>query len=634
MNMLPREQTPLSGPEILAVHQGVEHDRILWTKDSSHIIFRSRTSGTSELWSVSSTDGCLTRLTINSGATSPRISPDGRWLSYLSIKSGAKEVWLHPIDAALGTKDIQLTHLHGEINSAAWAPDSQSMTVSCKQYGVYDVYEISLSSGKAKRLTTNQTCDEYYPVYTSDGQEILYVEVSESWEDHKLMQMDRNGDNRKAIAHEIGFFDYRNGRQFGHPLVSPDGTRLLFRSRRNNWINYWQVNLEQEQNPYKPTPLHAEEFEQCAESGSISCGEAAWSPDSRFVAFISNQDGNIQLHLVSRDGGQTTVVAGNEGGVASNPSWSPDGTRLAFLFESFTQPPDVWLVDVHVEKGNITTSAPRQLTSSIPKMVQRKLQAPRKVTFESFDGRMISGYLYRPDRQGDQPGPAIIEVHGGPPDQFRDTLHLVVQYYVQRGYTVLTPNIRGSAGYGKEFEMAIRTGWGVDDLQDLIAAAKFLTDHKIAHPEQIGITGQSYGGFLSMMAACSAPCGVFRASISRSGYADWLSYYQRKDGDTPKLLRHTLGDPEENKDLYRKSSALHRAKEAQTPIFVIDQESDETMPQVDMRLDFVRELNRYDKPVEYKKYRDTGGTYARSHSAANEMLPDMMNYFDKYLRRP
>lgn len=540
-------------------------------------------------------------------------------------------MWLHPLDAALGSDDFQLTYFWGEINSSAWAPDSKTMVVACNLFGTFDLYEVGLGNEGPKRLTENAIHNEYYPAFTPSGGAITYVETSADWEDHTIMLIDHAG-NRKVLVYETDFFDYRGGRQFGCPLISPNGKHLLFRSRRNNWINYWKVGLEK-RGASEPVPLHAEEAEQCGESGSISCGEAVWSPDSRFAAFISNRDGNVQLHLVSREGGNTTVVAGADGGVASNPAWSPNGKQLAFLFESSIQPPDVWVVDVNVRDGNISISEPRQLTSSIPQAVQRKLQTPRKVKFETFDGQMISGYLYRPDSQADEPGPAIIEVHGGPPDQFRDTLHLVVQYYLQRGYTVLTPNIRGSSGYGKTFEMAIGTGWGVDDVRDLIAAAKFLVDQRLAHPDQIGITGQSYGGFLSMMAACSAPRGIFHASISRSGYADWLSYCRRKEGDTPNLLRHTLGDPQENHDLYVKSSALHRAREAQTPIFVIDQESDETMPQLDRRLDFVRELKRYNKPVEYKKYKDTGGAYARSPSAANEMLPDMMQYFDKHLRR-
>lgn len=633
-----RGYAPLTEDEILAIHQGVKLDDLQWFPDSSRIIFHSQFSGSSEFWSVSPEGGPLIRLTVGSDGTSPRVSPDGRWLSYISPKSGPGEVWIHPLDPDLGSDDRQLTNLGADVNSANWAPDGQSIVLSCNRYGSYDVYEVSVPDGAWRRLTSDPDKYEHYAVYTPDGRNIVYVQLNDTWEDHDIIQIDRNGNNRQILARDRDFFDYQMGRRFGHPLISPDGKWLLFRSHRSNWINYWKVDLDPQRGAEHamPTPLCSEEFDQSAESGSITCREAAWSPGGRYVAYVSNRDGNVQLRVVSRDGRECVVVAAEEEGVASHPAWSPDSRRLAFLYQSFTKPPDVWVAEVEECKGRLAVLAARQLTYSMPRGLERKLIPPEKVEYASFDGTIIPGYVYRPRQRSSEPGPAIIEVQGGPVDQFRDTMQIVAQYLVQRGYTVLMPNRRGSAGYGKDFEEMIRTGWGIDDLQDIVAGAEYLAEAGLANPRRIGVTGSSYGGAMTMMLACAAPQGVFQASISRSGYADWAYYYGHGSQRTVKLLRHSLGPLDENKELYRKSSALNKVQEAQTPVFVIDQEADPTAPRVDQRQEFVAGLRQFDKPVRYRKYKNTrvaylGLIYSHHPSAAKEMLPDMVEYFRQYL---
>jgi dipeptidyl aminopeptidase/acylaminoacyl peptidase len=192
-------------------------------------------------------------------------------------------------------------------------------------------------------------------------------------------------------------------------------------------------------------------------------------------------------------------------------------------------------------------------------------------------------------------------------------------------------NIRGSAGYGKDFEELIKTGWGVDDLKDLVAGARYMIDSELADPNRIGATGQSYGGSMSMEIACSAPQGLFQASISRTGYADWGYYHKHGSQRTVKLLSHSLGEFDDNQALYEVSAALNKVQNAQTPVFVIDQETDPTEPHPDRRHEFVAQLRGLGKPVTYKSYKNTGGPYARHPSGAKEMLPDMIAFFKKHL---
>ncbi len=621
---------PLSGDEILAIHQGVELDTPQWFPDGSGIIFRSSVSGDSDFWRVAPEGGPARRLTVDSGGLAPRLSPDGRWLAYLSSRSGYQEVWLHPLASGLGADDRQLTTLQADVSTASWAPDGQTMAISCNRYGSYDVFEIGVPDGAWRRLTSDPDRFEHYPVYLPAGDQIAFVRLSASWEDHEIVVADRRSSSQRIVAGDKDFFDYQLGRRFGHPQISPDGTRLLFRSHRSNWINYWQTALEPTATA-APTPLHPEDFDQACESGSITCGEACWSPDGQRVAFLSNRDGNVQLRVVSRDGDDATLIAAADEGVASHPQWSPDGARIAFLYQSFLAPADVWVADVATEADGIVVTGLRQLTDSMPAGLARKFTRPEKVHYESFDGTLIPAYVYRGVGATDAPGPAIIEVHGGPWDQFRDTMHVVVQFYVQRGYTVLMANIRGSSGYGKVFQEKIQSGWAVDDLNDLVAGAEYLVAQGLADSQKIGLTGQSYGGSMAMAVAMFAPPGVFQAAVSRVGYADWHHYAFNGGQATVKLLRHMLGDPQENRDLYRQSSPILHAQQAHLPLLVVDQDNPPGQPSPDQREALVTRLRSFNKPAWYKKYVSTGGPYARSEAAVKQMLPDVIDFFRRYL---
>jgi len=611
------------------MHQGVEMDYLQWTPDSSSVIFRSTVTGISEFHRVGCDGRGSVQLTAGSAGVDPRISPCGGWLAYLSPRSGNREVWLHPLTEEGGADDIQLTDLGGEINSLAWAPSGEAMAVACNRYGSFDVYQVDLGTGEWERLTDGDV-HEHFPAYAPDGTRLYYVRLSESWEDHTVVEVELAGGETRSVVQDPGLFDYQIGKRFSYPLPSPDGEAMLFRSHRNNWINYWRADLA---DPGEPEPLCEEEYDQAGESGTISLGDASWSPDGRFVAYPSNRNGNVELRVVCLATGESEAIAADGEGVVTHPAWSPDGEKIAFTYQDFLSPPDVHIVRVRGEGDELQFGEPERLTNSVPAGLRRKLNRPEKHTFFSFDGLEIPAYIYRPDDAPDEPGPAILEIHGGPVDQFRDTIHHVVQYYVQRGYTVMMCNVRGSAGYGKEFERGISNGWGVDDLKDLVAGARYLVEQGLADPERIGVTGQSYGGFLSMAVACCAPKGVFQAAIGRTGYADWGHYYRHGGKRTVKLMLHSMGRMEDHPERYEKGAPLRHADGATMPLFIVDQDAPPTEPNPGLRADLASALGAANKVIKYESYPSTGGAYARSDAGANQLLPDMIEFFDTYLKR-
>ena len=602
----------LTVDQILAMRSLGGAERPVWSPDGSQIAFVSGLGGTPELWSVGVATGLLARLTVGMGSVGhlatalPQWSPDSSMIAYVSAKSGADEIWLWHAD---GAADTQLTRLGARIEAFSWSPDSQAIALTSNCYGAFDIYRVAVPTGETARLTKDPRY-EVYPSFTPDGAHILYVRLSEPWTDHEVVRMDKDGGNAAVILRDTDFFDYHYGRSFGAPLVAPDGAAFLFRSQRNGWINIWAAPPDGGA-PRQVAAAYADQ------------GDAAWSPDGRWIAYVENHNGTLDLRVVAATGGAPRVVVAPDMGVCAAPAWSPDGTRLSYLFGTPTTPEDVWIVDV-------ADGTRRQLTHSmLGGGLAERLVTPEKVVYESFDGLPIHAYLYRPQQAGPGRQPGIVWVHGGPTSQYTDTFQPQVQFFVQAGYAVLLPNIRGSSGYGRRFEDLNNGDWGHDDLRDAIAGAAYLRSLPEVDAQHIGVTGTSYGGILSMAAVAFAPPGAFQAAIPCSGYGDFLHMAGEQELRHLKLLEFELGRLPKAEAIYRRCSAVYSLAGATTPCFVIHGEG--RYPGSSASRDFAAVLEAHYKPFWYKAY--PGETYyVASPANVRQMLLDMRAFFDFYLR--
>lgn len=600
--------------QLLAIRARVAAEPPQWSADGSHIAFISDLSGMSDLWSIGAQGGFPTRLTTGMGglrfldSRSARRSPDGHWIAYVSERDGASEVWLWPHD---GGASFQLTRLGANVNALSWSPDSRALALSGNRYGSYDIYRVEVPAGQTTRLT-HDALYEVYPVFTPDAQQIVYVRLNESWTEHQLVCIPARGGDGRVIVSDGEFFDYHYGRTFGYPLLSPDGQSALFPSYRSGFINYWRVPIQ----GGTPTALCPEACDQ---------SDAQYAPDGRSVAYCANDNGTVELRVVVAGGGAPRRLVAPALGVCSEPQWSPDSSRIAYLFQTPTAPLDLWSADV---TGGVT----QQLTSSLTGgPVSERLCAPEKVTYPTFDGLTINAYLYKPPVSGER-APAILWIHGGPASQWQDTFQPQVQYFVQQGYVVLMPNVRGSTGYGPQFENANYQDYGGGDLKDVIAGAEYLKRLAYVDPNRLAITGVSYGGYMSMAAVSFAP-GVFQAAIAQGGYSSQddrmgIDGHDEQERRHKQQLTYRLGPFEGHADVYRRVSPLYAVKQATTPVFVLHGEGGH--PYTLSSLRFVRALEKEYKTVRYKTYPGEG-YYVQSPANTRTMLLDMKAFLDQYL---
>lgn len=610
----PRATEPraLSAQELTGIRSVVSSEP-QWSPDGARLLFSS-SLGEGGLWSVPSGGGFPTSLNVSTGGTAflgsaqPEWSPDGRWLSYVSTKSGTPELWITSLANGQGR---QLTQLGGHINSYAWAPDGSSIAFSNDKSGNYDIWIVRVSDGAVRRATDAPLL-EVYPRWTPDSRQVVYVRLDSTWRNHDVLSMPAAGGAARVVVRDTDFFDYQAGGAFGYVQVSPDGTQVLFRSHRSGWLNYWVA-------PMTGGAARAIAPESANQSG------ARWAPDGRHILYLSLHDGTQQLRAVPLAGGAPRTVAAPSGmGMVSAANWSPDGTRVSYVLASPVTPGDLFVVP-------FAGGAPTRLTNSDPpEHVQRALIAPEKITYKAEDGVSISAYLYRPRGLAlGEKAPGLLWIHGGPTAQFSDGLQRDVQFFAMRGYAVLLPNIRGSSGYGKAFEEANNRCWGRCDLKDVLAGVAILKALPSVRADRMGITGTSYGGYMSLAAPVFAP-SVFQAAIAASGYGDWVHTYGEQETRHLKLLDYEFGPFATSQDVYRRSSPIYEVEQLQTPIMLVHGDAT-SIPRSEASRLFADRLEMLYKPFVYRTYPNEN-YYISGRDNTIRLLEDMLGFFRLHLK--
>ena len=205
--------------------------------------------------------------------------------------------------------------------------------------------------------------------------------------------------------------------------------------------------------------------------------------------------------MVSADGGEPRVLVDPDVGAALRPEWSPAGDRISYTFETPVRPAELFVIDV--------ASGEKQLLhSELPAGGADELHMPEKVRYPSTDGLTIEAYLHRPpDAAPGERFPGVMWIHAAPrPSSTTSSAGTSRSTSSPSGgYVVLMPNIRGSSGYGLEFEDLNNECWGHCDLEDVLAGVDYLKGLPYVDPDKIAVTGTSYGGIMTMAAVAFAP---------------------------------------------------------------------------------------------------------------------------------
>jgi dipeptidyl aminopeptidase/acylaminoacyl peptidase len=489
-----------------------------WSPEGREVVFSTNLSGRMNLWKVSADGGWPIQLSQSDDRQSlPAWSPDGKWIVYQQDYAGGNYHDLFAIPAKGGnavnltnTKDVRETN-------PLWSPDGATIAFQHKPRtsGAINLALMDWSTHAVQLVTREQAEDRYWqPItWSRDGHYILAVRFHISRNDSSVYRIEAGTGKAEELTPHSGRIRYIAG------SISPDGNvALIASSEKGGFDNVALLDIPSRKLTWV-TDLKCD-----ARPGEFS-------PKGDQFTYLVNEDGRTDLYVVDR----TTMRAAridHPPGISLfgaslfgeiPKSFSPSGDRLILSHENSQRPNDLWIYDVR-------SGSSKQLTFSALAAVQPdRIPPSHLVHYRSFDGKIISAFLWLPDnmkRDGSNPG--IVLPHGGPAVQTLDFFNREAAALASRGYVCIAPNVRGSSGYGIEFRQASRRDFGGGDLQDEVYAARFLADTGYVNSKKIGITGSSYGGYMTLMAIGKTP-DLWAAGVERSGIINWFTMLQHQD---------------------------------------------------------------------------------------------------------
>ncbi|MFD2446640.1 alpha/beta fold hydrolase [Bacillus sp. CGMCC 1.16607] len=445
----------------------------------------------------------------------------------------------------------------------------------------FDIYIQNLETLEMKQLFSD---DGYYqPLKWAPGnQEILIQKINTNLDSDLGLLNIETGEMSWLTLHE-------GEANFENPQFNKDGDLLYFLTNKDrDFVGLASLEIATK------TMKWLDEREWDLEGLTMSSSKNK-------LAYSVNEGGiskGIILHLEdnSSEAWETPI------GVLSELTFSPDDSKLSYVLNGPKNPSDIWELDLETKESSRLT-----FVSQSP-MVEERLVEPELITFTSFDGLEVPAFLYKPkDVQGKLP--VVVFVHGGPESQIRAVYNPFLQYFLNHGYAVCTPNVRGSTGYGKAYSHLDDVRKRMDSVQDLTSLVEWLKSEGNADPDKIAIMGRSYGGFMVLAAITHYP-EVWSAAIDIVGISSFKTFLEKTSSWRRKLREAEYGSIENDSEFFEEIDPLHRIESIKCPLMVLHGANDPRVP-IEEAEQIVDELKARNHPVTYIRFEDEGHFFVK-----------------------
>ncbi len=532
----------------------------------------------SDVWHLAPDSTTPTRVTTQRDVaaywedTAPTVSPDGTTVAF----GDGGYVWTAPVDGSTPARRVVRAgapvwlddaHLLGAVgregNTHLVSFDLANPWPQSIAHGDGDCGSAAVSPDRTRVAFT------FWPHGDRNRSEIHILNVATS-ESRALTGTDRMQDKGPAWA--------------------PDAATIAYVSERSGWYEIYVVDA-------------ASGADRQLTNDDADFGELEHHTDGQRILATRTRRGHTDLVVVDATTGAVTVIAA--GGVWSFPHWLPNG-RIVAAYEDSATAPRIEVVDANEHGERTVLTAPTPAAVRAAPHVQ-----PEEVTYRSFDGLEIHGFLYRPPgASADAPMPAIVNPHGGPTGASADEWDGIAQYFVDRGYAWFAPNFRGSTGYGRDFERANHGVWGVDDTKDCLAAYDYLANLLWVDAGRVAIVGASYGSYMALHSVVDDPEHRFKAAVCKYGDCDLKVSWAMGDREGRQDMERMMSTPFLAPDAITAGSPVHRIDNITVPLLVAHGELDDRVhPKQSEEL--VTELRRAGKTFEYVTYPSEGHGFLR-----------------------
>jgi dipeptidyl aminopeptidase/acylaminoacyl peptidase len=579
-------------------------------------------------------------------SNSPRWSPDGKSIAFLSTRSGPgdpageaprSQVWLLPLD---GGEPHRVTNLLNGASSFQWSPDGASLVVvsrsgpgdtakspsDVRHYkhanykfndsGWFDdkrahLWVVDVSSGKSTQVTSGDDWNDSDPQWSPDSRRIAFVsdrtgKAFDEGQNTDVWVIDANGGALTKIS------DHAEGDS--QPRWSPDGQTLAFVSA-------------------VPEKTHPKIWLAAATGGTsrlaadgldLIPSALRWAEGGRALYFETGAKGTTQVYRVDVAARRAAPVTSGDRTVRG-ADINDRTKRIAYSVSDPTHLDDLYVADLN--GGN-----EKQLTHlNAPLVKQLELSPVERVPFKGADGWDVDGFFMKPvGWQAGKKYPMVLTIHGGPAGQYGFDWSHEFQVYASRGWAVFFTNPRGSTGYGEKFERGIELNWGGKDYVDVMSGVDaILAKYPWIDKDRLGVTGGSYGGYLTNWIV--GHTNRFKAAVTLRSISNFISDDGTRDG----AYGHAddfQGDIFEKHDLYWAASPLKYVRNVKTPTLVLHSDNDFRVP-IEQGEQWFRALQHFGVPSEIVFFPRENHNLTRTGEPKHlvESINWQVYWFDRYL---
>jgi dipeptidyl aminopeptidase/acylaminoacyl peptidase len=542
-----------------------------------------------QIWLANSDTGKSFQLTLGGkSSTSPRWSPNSRWLAFLSDRvEDRNQIFL--IDPS-GGEARQLTKSETAINSFAWSGDGKTIAYTATEptakplkdrkeyYGDYevvrggynyvhlwtlDVVEAMNSPMAGKQRTTRTDFSVNSFSWAPDGSTIVFSAtinpdlVQGLTSDIYLLKLG-DGSVKKIVD--------QPGPDTG-PRFSPDGRQVVFSSVMGEKLYFASNSRLAIVGVDGGTP------KSITDGFDENPGLVEWTNTG--IYFTGLEKTASHLYRVDPVSAKITRVSGPDELMGGSFSVTRSADRVAFTIASPSSMNEVFV-------SGTKSFAPRKLTNFNEQVKPFMLGTREVISWQSQDGTAIEGVLIKPANfDATKKYPLLCIIHGGPTGVDRPVLLMPdARYYpsdiwAARGALILKVNYRGSAGYGEKFRKLNVRNLGVGDAWDVLSGVDFLIAKGWVDKDKVACMGWSQGGYISAFLTTST--NRFVAISVGAGISNWATYYYNTD-ITPFTIHYLGNDPAEDPAIYAKTSPMNYIKTARTPTLIQHGEFDRRVP--------------------------------------------------------
>ena len=600
----------------------------------------------SKIYVVDRSDSQSRRFTTGPEDHSPRWSPDGRRLAFVSDRPGTNQLfWI----GADGGEAEQLTTLDTDISDPVWSPDGSKIAFVTRRLppdyvkpegdlrvitrAYYrseseflndkwaQVWVVDVASKRAWQLTAGDY-EHSSPAWSPDSQLVAfsgcrpenpedadYLPHSDIWVSDMDGQVTQITQDQKGPAQA--------------PAWNPDGQEIAFigndnhRPRGMNNQVLWAVPAA----GGVATRISGEDFDRSIGNDVLydltlfrGLYRPIWSADGEYLYSYATFGGSVHVFATSRKTGEVTLLTKGDRLVYA---YDFDQTRnvMSFASSTWSEPGDVYVAQLEAptvlgEEACLTSINKEALTTL-------QLNAPERIEYAGAEDHPIEGWIMKPPTfDASKKYPLILYIHGGPANAYGNSFFHEFQLLTGMGFVVLYANPHGSQGYGEDFADAVIRDWGGKDYEDLMKGIDYALSLGYIDEDNMGVTGGSYGGYMTNWIV--GHTGRFKAACTQRSVSSRYSYFGTSDAGFRLALRAFDGAPWEAEEQFLKHSPVRYAGNITTPLLIIHSENDRRCP-IDQAEQLFAALKVQRKEVLYVRYSGENHNLSRGGRPINRL---------------